>query len=144
MSKISKLLFSITLMLLSTSGSALADGGRGHGYGHGRHNGGHVDFGIYFGAPYAAPYYPSPYYYPYSYYAPAMPYYPPVIITPAPVQPPVYIEQQVISPSIPQAAPAPTDTNYWYRCEKTDAYYPYVKECPGGWQKVVPVPPAQP
>ena len=29
---------------------------------------------------------------------------------------------------------------YWYYCESSDGYYPYVKECPGGWQRVAPRP----
>jgi len=29
---------------------------------------------------------------------------------------------------------------YWYYCRDSQAYYPYVKECPGGWIKVVPQP----
>lgn len=33
--------------------------------------------------------------------------------------------------------------NYWYYCPESQAYYPEVKSCPGGWLKVVPpkVPP---
>lgn len=130
-----KLLSSLTLFLLATfTGTVLA--GHGHG-GHGHHHGGHMSFGFYMGAPYAYPFYPSPYYYP-----PAVQYYPPIVVSPVPVQPPIYIEQQQIRPGSPQAIPE--ETHYWYRCEKTDAYYPYVKECPGGWQKVVPIPPSQP
>lgn len=29
---------------------------------------------------------------------------------------------------------------WWYRCDQPSGYYPYVKECPGGWQTE----PAQP
>ncbi|MBI3375282.1 MAG: hypothetical protein HY017_26480 [Betaproteobacteria bacterium] len=43
-------------------------------------------------------------------------YYPPA---------PLYMEQ----------APNP---NYWYFCPDSNAYYPYVQQCPGGWQHVVP------
>ncbi len=42
--------------------------------------------------------------------------------------PPEYIEQ----------APTP---DYWYFCPELNAYYPYVQECPGGWQPVLPQPP---
>ena len=56
---------------------------------------------------------------------------------PAPVvvqqSPPVYTERQ-------DAAPAPEAQSYWYYCAATRGYYPYVKECPGGWQKVAPAP----
>ena len=57
------------------------------------------------------------------------PYYaaPPVVVQPAPT---TYIQQ----------APAPPAQDYWYYCQKAGAYYPYVKECPGGWMQVVPSP----
>ncbi|MDD5284746.1 MAG: hypothetical protein PHD54_02710 [Desulfuromonadaceae bacterium] len=32
---------------------------------------------------------------------------------------------------------------YWYYCRKPDGYYPYVRQCPDGWMKVVPTPPSQ-
>ena len=32
-----------------------------------------------------------------------------------------------------RAAPA-----YWYYCPAYQTYYPYVQECPGGWQAVAP------
>jgi len=35
--------------------------------------------------------------------------------------------------------PAPLETSsYWYYCENPKGYYPYVKDCPYGWMKVVP------
>lgn len=36
-----------------------------------------------------------------------------------------------------------TQEKYWYYCPDSQAYYPDVKSCPGGWLKVVPptVPP---
>ena len=70
------------------------------------------------GAPFFAPfYYSDPYY-----------YYPPVAATP--YSSPDYIEQG-------EAAPEPSQA-YWYYCADAKAYYPYVKECPGGWQHVMP------
>ena len=27
---------------------------------------------------------------------------------------------------------------YWYFCQDPQGYYPYVKNCPGGWMQVVP------
>jgi len=48
-------------------------------------------------------------------------YPPPVIYAP----PQTYIEQ------------APSQS-YWYFCPELNAYYPYVQQCPGGWQQVVP------
>jgi hypothetical protein len=47
----------------------------------------------------------------------------------APV-PPAYIERD--------AAPQPAEPVWWYWCAEAKAYYPYVKECPGGWQRVAP------
>lgn len=67
------------------------------------------------------PWYPSPYYYsPYYYYTA-----PPAVIQ---QPPPVYQ-----SPQEPPPAP-----QYWYYCQDPQGYYPYVKNCPGGWMKVVP------
>ncbi len=57
---------------------------------------------------------------PYPYYAD-----PPVVIQQTPTE---YIQQ---APTSPQQA-------YWYFCQSVGAYYPYVKECPGGWIQVVP------
>ena len=91
------------------------------------HHGGHVRFGVFVGPGY---WYPPPYYYYPPYYSP---YYPPVVT--APSSPPVYIEQGGSQP-----APAQSQ-GYWYYCADSRAYYPYVKECPGGWQRVAPQPP---
>jgi len=137
-----KLLCGLMLLVgVSISGAALAD--RGHG-GHGGHGFGHVGVGFYFGAPYPYSYYPSPYYpspyYPSPYYYP-YPYYPPVVSVPA--QPQAYIEQGSTQPA-PQLAPATSENYYWYHCDKPDGYYPYIKECLVGWQKVTPTPPPQP
>lgn len=120
---------------LSLAGNAWADRGHGHGYGgHGYgHDHGHfrgnVRFGVnidpFWGWPF---YYPSPYYYP--------PLYPPVVTVPAP--PPVYVEQGSAIDAAPPAAA------YWYYCADSRSYYPYVAECPGGWQRVAPQPPPAP
>ena len=77
--------------------------------------------------------YPGPYYYPpYGYYPH---YYPaPVVIQ---RQPTVYIEQN--PPALAIQAPAPAGA-YWYYCADSRAYYPYVKECEAGWQRVAPQP----
>jgi len=95
-----------------------------------------VRVGLYVGVPlvgfgYRA-YYPPPYYYPPYYYYPS--YYPaPVVVQ---QQPTVYVEQ---NPQPTPAAQPPADA-YWYYCADSGAYYPYVKECPAGWQRVVPQP----
>lgn len=81
-----------------------------------------VSLGFYFGDPWY-PFYPYPPYPP-RVYMPA-----PVIVTP--LAPPVYIEQP---------RPQTLEPGYWYYCNESKAYYPYVKECPGPWQKVPPQP----
>jgi hypothetical protein len=65
-------------------------------------------------------------------------YYPaPIYPYPDPYTPPtVVVEQQapavVVAPGVAPTAP-PT---YVYYCGNPAGYYPYVPECPGGWQKV--------
>ena len=83
--------------------------------GHSRH---HARIGIFLGAPVFAPLYypPSGYYY----------------LPSPPTSPPVYIEQEPAPPATAQ------DPYYWYYCGDSKTYYPYVKDCPGGWQQVVP------
>jgi hypothetical protein len=56
-------------------------------------------------------------------------------------QTPVVIEQpqEYIYQGSQTAAP-----NYWYFCQSSEGYFPYVKECPEGWMKVVPSPPLSP
>ncbi len=65
--------------------------------------------------------------YPY-YWAPYPYYYGPPVIQ----QPPVYAE--------PAPQPEERQQNYWYYCTDPQGYYPYVKQCPKGWLKVVPTP----
>lgn len=79
----------------------------------------HVYFGLNIG-PYWGPWYVPP---------PAY-YYPPA---------PVVIERP--NPIYLQPQPAPI--GYWYYCRPANAYYPYVNECPSGWEKVLPQPPGQ-
>lgn len=104
------------------------------------HGGWRGNVGVYFGSPY--PFYPYPYAaYPYPYvYSP-----PPVIIT-QPPPPQVYIEQGSGSTAPAQTTPPASASSgngqgYWYYCEQSDGYYPYVKECPAGWKQVTPAPP---
>lgn len=57
--------------------------------------------------------------------------------------PPVVIQQQ--PPVVEQQAPQlPEQQYYWYFCPDSKTYYPYVKQCPGGWLKVVPAPNPRP
>jgi len=105
---------------------------------HGRHGGGHVrgHIGLYIGGPlwWGPRYYYPPYYYPsYGYYYPPAYYYPPVVAAPA--SPPVYVERGDAQ------AGADDASNWWYYCANPQGYYPYVKHCSGGWQRVAPQPP---
>jgi hypothetical protein len=54
---------------------------------------------------------------------------PPVVVAPSP--------QVYVQPS-PPAQPPPVS---WYYCDASQAYYPYVHQCPGGWRPVTPTPP---
>jgi len=121
----------------SYHGSGYYHGGYYHGY---YYHGGYCcggSIGFYFGPGfvYAYPYpyyaYPFPYYYP-GYY----PYGPMAVgVSPSPTQ---YMEQDgqadMGGGAVPQAP------SWYYYCAKPEGYYPYVKACPGGWQRV----PAQP
>jgi hypothetical protein len=42
------------------------------------------------------------------------------------------------SPVYVEPAQQPEEQYYWYFCPDSKNYYPYVKNCPGGWLKVVP------
>ncbi len=100
-----------------------------------------IGVGFYIGGPYPYGYY-RPFYRPYYPY----PYYPPVVVAPPPVvvapeQAPVYVEQASPQQPAPQQS-APQASGHWYHCDKPEGYYPYIKECPGGWKPVEPVPPA--
>ncbi|HEY0905988.1 MAG TPA: hypothetical protein VGE17_02190 [Methylophilus sp.] len=134
MMKLKSILLTAVLAGLALS-STLANA---HGYGHGGygHGGFRGNFGFYFGGPGPFPYYAPPVYaYPYPYmYNPA-----PVVITQP--QPQVYIEQGATAPAQPAAGPNGASGQYWYYCEQSATYYPYVKECPAGWKQVTPSPP---
>jgi hypothetical protein len=57
--------------------------------------------------------------------------YPPVVVAPPP---------QVYVPPSPPVAAQPPPLSYWYYCADPQGYYPYVRECPGGWRQVAPQP----
>jgi hypothetical protein len=85
----------------------------------------YVRGGVWIGPGWWGPWWgPSPY--PYGYYE----------------SPPVVMEQQ---PAYDQQAPQQEEQQYyWYYCAESKTYYPYVKQCPGGWMKVVPTPQTPP
>jgi hypothetical protein len=60
--------------------------------------------------------------------------YPSTTIVTVPVTPPVYIQQA--APVIQQ-----NPSGYWYYCNSPQGYYPYIQQCPNGWQQVEPTPP---
>lgn len=119
MKTLTRLIIAATVVLLigSMPGSS-ADARGGHG-GHGPH----VGIGLWLGPGWWGPYY-YPYYYPYYQDQPIVIEQPELYVQPAP-----QTEQQPV---------------YWYYCKDPQGYYPYVKQCPGGWMKVVPTPPAPP
>lgn len=111
----------LVVLLMSSWNVITAEARGGHG-GHGPR----VGIGLWVGPGWWGPSYYSPYYYPYYPY-----YYPP--------DPPIVIQQQ---PDVyVQPAPQYDQPVYWYYCKDPQGYYPYVKQCPSGWMKVVPPPP---
>jgi hypothetical protein len=72
----------------------------------------------------------------FGYPPPPYPYYPAPFVTQ--VAPPVYIEQYPVQQPQAQMASAPPSS--WYFCQSSSNYYPYVQECPEGWQLVSPQP----
>ncbi len=113
----------VILAAVLMSESADASGRHRH---HGR-----IGLGFYFGAPYYPPYY-GPYYHPRY-------YYPPVYVAP----PVTYIERDPYAApsSAPQGSPAaPAMPQYWFFCRESNAYYPHVGQCAGGWERVTPQP----
>lgn len=128
--------FALILGAALASGPAMAQY-HGHGHGHGHGYGG-VRFGVSVGVPLLAlGYYGLPYYgsvYPTYPYAAPVYAYPPVA-----TQPPVYVEQGAV-PGVQAQNPVPAD---WFYCAASRAYYPYVTECPGGWQRVPAQPPSR-
>ena len=145
----------LSVSALAVLGSTLAEARPFH-----RHGGGRA---LLYAAPFIAagvylasrPHY-RPYYAPRPYYYPAPTYY----------SPPVYIEQPTqyyvppqsqVQPQYqaqpqtqyqpqyqpqnqpqPQAESPPQPDASWYYCADSQAYYPNVQSCPGGWQRQAP------
>jgi hypothetical protein len=102
----------VAALLAVTSSTAIA---------HGR---GRVSLGFHFGVPLG-------WYQPWYYAPPPAYYYPPAAVVVRPPEPTVYVERGDV---------VPEGTASWYFCRESNGYYPYVKQCPGGWERV----PAQP
>ena len=77
------------------------------------------------------------YFYPGPVYPYPDPYRPPVIVDSAP---PVEVAPQAPAPAAPPVD-ATQSSPYWYYCEPSRTYYPYVATCPVPW-KTVPATPA--
>lgn len=114
---------------------ASADRGRiGRHHSHSR-LGVHIGIPLFWGWP--GPYYGYPsyrYYDPYPYAYPPYYAYPPIVTVPS--SPPVYIERDDDDADGDRKSAG----SYWYYCDRPEGYYPYVKECPGGWERVAPRP----
>ncbi len=94
------------------------------------YRGGYYGYGPGVGVVIGGPVWGPGYYPPYYYYPP----YPPAVVS-VPASPPVYIEQG-------QPGPAPSNqAGAWYYCPESKGYYPYVNQCPSGWQSVPATPP---
>ncbi len=59
----------------------------------------------------------------------------PTAVVAVPASQPVFVEQ---------GGQAAQQQSFWYWCNDSRAYFPYVRECPGGWQPVVPQSPPPP
>lgn len=103
---------------------------------------------VYWGGPRVSFYYGAPVWWgaPYYYGAPYAHVPPPAAAPPAPT---VYIERsdQVVTTmpapaADPAQAPASGGAQWWYLCASPRGAYPYVRECPGGWERVPATPPA--
>jgi hypothetical protein len=137
--KAQKLLFVVAALLVAGIGDSWADR-RVYG-----RAGVYVGPGPYWGPAYPRPFYPRPYYswpyyswpnYPGSYLYGDPFYSPAPVVVVSPPEPQVYIEQSDNAVGQGQAP----GQQYWYFCRGSNRYYPYVKECPGGWQAVLPQP----
>lgn len=107
---------------------------------------GSVSVGFYFGPGFVYGYPFYPYYYS-SYYAPyyGSIYYP-YVSADLMQQPTEYVEQGQAQAQAggadmyDQGSGAP-QLAFWYYCVKPQGYYPYIRSCPAGWQKVPARPP---
>jgi hypothetical protein len=69
-------------------------------------------------------------------YPVAVPYGYPVVAPPVIIQPPpVYVPPAPVYVAPPAVAPT------WWYCPNPPGYYPYIAQCPGGWQPVPATPP---
>jgi hypothetical protein len=118
-------------------------GGHGGGYGGGHRGGfGHGFFGGFGYGWWGYPYWWDYPYYPYYSYYPYYPYY-------YSYYDPYYYRSYGEPPAPPQGVPPPSESaqqqpSLWRFCQDPEGYYPYVKDCRGGWLRVVPPKPDAP
>mgnify|MGYP003450337641 FL=1 len=128
----------------------------GHGgYGYGGHFWGPLGFLMGTAIIYSALQPRAVYYEPQVVYTPPVYYYPsttyvqpylqpgdqlvgPTYIAPSPAYPPP--QSSVSMGQNVQIGPGASGEQWWYVCRKPAGYYPNVRECPSGWEKVPPVP----
>ena len=119
----------LALFLLSVAGTLLLSESafaRDRGWGHHHHHD-HWRGSVYIGVPFYYGYH-RPYYDPYwDYPRWDYPRYPRTIV----------IERERRA----DVGSGPPPAQYWYYCDSVDAYYPYVENCPEGWQEVPATPP---
>ena len=148
------------LMAVAGLVAAMPATAQGHYYGGARGYWHGPGVRLYYGGPlwWGAPGYfgyGSPYWPPYAYATP--PVYvsgPPGVVTSTAGV--VYIEReqgavatrQLPPAPVPAPAPAaapepapPPSAQWWYLCDSPRGAYPYVRECPGGWERVPALPP---
>lgn len=91
---------------------------------------------------YPQPVYPYPTYVaPAVVVAPPPPPPPPVVVEQPPPPPPPVVVQAPPPPPVVVRAPPPRPSGqppaqFWYYCDETQAYYPYVSSCSGPWRQV--------
>lgn len=92
-------------------------------------------FGYPYPTVYSRNYYPAPYY-PYQ-----SVYYPEVLVSTLVTPAPVYVSQNEVVVKRPlqstQIQPEVSNNGSdWYYCHNPDGFYPSIKACPSGWQRV--------
>jgi hypothetical protein len=119
-------LWTAALLAMTTVGTAQAGGGY-----YGRHwHGGHwgdSSVGVVVGVPLGWPYYAGGFY--------DWPYYPPARTVVVEQEPTVYIERGASASDGGDGG-----DGWWHYCHNPKGYYPSVKKCPGGWERVAPNP----
>jgi hypothetical protein len=123
--KITKPLLIAALVTFGAFATSTAEARPGHFYG--------PRFGVFID-PWVAFYPWAAYPYGYGYYG-----YPQVVVA-QPAAPTEYVERE--QQPTPQTV-APARSSDWYYCNKPEGYYPYVRSCSQGWQRVPAQPPAQ-